>query len=152
MTEKMTDKINVQDLPKLGLLTLPGVLVSLLPSLACPLCWPAYAALVSSLGLGFLASSTYLLPLTGVLLALALAIVGLGLQAKNKGYGPLALALVSAGAILPGKFLLASAAMTYAGVALLVIASAWSMLPARAAGSASCTTCARPGEGEHQSV
>ncbi len=142
----MADTLNAQEPRKLGLLTIPGVLVSLLPSIACPLCWPAYAALVSSLGLGFLASSTYLLPLTGVLLALAL--VGLGLQAKNKGYGPLALGVVSAGTILPGKFLLASSAMTYAGAGLLVIASAWSLLPARPAVSASCPTCATPGEGQ----
>ena len=142
----MADTLNAQEPRKLGLLTIPGVLVSLLPSLACPLCWPAYAALVSSLGLGFLASSTYLLPLTGVLLALAL--VGLGLQAKNKGYGPLALGVVSAGTILPGKFLLASSAMTYAGAGLLVIASAWSLLPARPAVSASCSRCATPGEGQ----
>ncbi len=146
----MAEGINVQGPRILGLLTIPGVLVSLLPSLACPLCWPAYAALVSSLGLGFLASSTYLLPLTGVLLAVT--ILGLGLQAKNKGYGPFALGLVSAGTILPGKFLLASAAMTYAGVALLVIASAWSLLPARPAVSTFCPTCATPGEGEHQSI
>lgn len=146
----MTEKINAQDPRKLGLMTIPGVLVSLLPSLACSLCWPAYGALVSSLGLGFLASSSYLLPLTGVLLAVAL--VGLGLQAKKKGYGPLALGLVSAGTILPGKFLLASASMTYAGVALLLIASAWSVLPVRPAVPASCTTCATPGGGEHQSV
>ena len=145
----MTERINAQDPRKLGLLTIPGVLVSLLPSLACPLCWPAYAALASSLGLGFLASSTYLLPVTGVLLAVA--IVGLGLQAKNKGFGPLTLGLVSAGTILPGKFLLASASMTYAGVALLVIASGWSLLPARPA-VAACPTCATPGEGEHQSI
>src|SRR5712691_777029 len=116
----MADVIDAREPRKLGLLTIPGVAVSLLPILACSLCWPAYAALVSSLGLGFLASSTYLLPLTGVLLAVAT--LGLGLQAKNKGYGPLALGLVSAGTILPGKFLLASAAMTHAGAGLLVIA------------------------------
>jgi hypothetical protein len=82
----MPDAINARKPRKLGLLTIPGVAVSLLPILACSLCWPAYAALISSLGLGFLASSTYLLPLTGALLAVA--VVGLGLQIKSKGYGP----------------------------------------------------------------
>lgn len=77
----------------------------MLPSLACPLRWPAYAALASSLGLGFLASSAYLLPLTGALLAIA--VVGLGLRAKTKGYGPLMLGLLSAAVILPGKFMVA---------------------------------------------
>jgi hypothetical protein len=102
--------MNTRGQRKLGLLAVPGIMVSLLPSLACPLCWPAYAALASSLGLGFLASSTYLLPLTGALLAIA--VVGLGLQAKTIGYGPLVLGLVSAAVILPGKFILASSLMT----------------------------------------
>ena len=78
----MADMLNTQEPRKLGLLTIPGVAVSLLPILACSLCWPAYAALISSLGLGFLASSTYLLPLTGALLAVA--VVGLGLQIKTR--------------------------------------------------------------------
>jgi hypothetical protein len=79
----MADAImNSRDQRKLGFLTIPGIAVSLLPSLACPLCWPAYAELASSLGLGFLASSAYVLPLTGALLAIAVA--GLGLQAKTR--------------------------------------------------------------------
>ena len=146
----MADAINTRDPRKLGLLTIPGVVVSLLPSLACPLCWPAYAALVSSLGLSFLASSTYLLPLTGALLAVA--VVGLGLRIKSKGYGPFALGLLSAATILPGKFLLESNATTYAGAALLVIASVWSLAPRRSGVSASCSTCAPSGEGSHRLV
>ena len=146
----MDNAVNARDPRKLGLLTIPGVVVSLLPSLACPLCWPAYAALVSSLGLGFLVSSMYLLPLTGALLAVA--VVGLGLQIKLKGYGPFALGLLSAALILPGKFLLESNGITYAGVAILVIASAWSLAPSRSAGSASCSTCPPAGESSRGSV
>jgi hypothetical protein len=37
---------------------LPGIGVSLLPKLICPMCWPAYAGIVSALGLGFLISTT----------------------------------------------------------------------------------------------
>jgi mercuric ion transport protein len=139
----MADAINNRDPRKLGLLTVPGVVVSLLPSLTCPLCLPGYAALLSSLGFGFLASSTYLLPLTGALLALAL--LGLGLQVRSKGYGPLVLGLVSGAVILPGKFLLGSTAITYAGAAILAIASIWSLGPARSAAPA-CPTCAPSGE------
>ena len=65
----MTNRTTDQQTSKLGLLAIPGAMVSLLPILPCALCWPAYAALISSLGLGFLRSSTYLLPLTAVLLA-----------------------------------------------------------------------------------
>jgi uncharacterized membrane-anchored protein len=144
----MADAINAREPRKLGLLTIPGVAVSLLPILACSLCWPAYAALISSLGLGFLASSTYLLPLTGALLAVA--VVGLGLQIKSKGYGPFVMGLVSVATILPGKF--GSNLMTYTGVALLMIASAWSLAPRRSPDSASCSTCAPSSEGSRQSV
>ncbi len=145
----MAEKINSQQSRKLGLLTVAGVAVSLLPILACSLCWPAYAALLSSLGLGFLGTSTYLLPLTGALLAVAVA--GLGLQIKRAGYGPFACGLVSAGAILVGKFVINSNLTTYAGVALLMIASVWSVVPRRLTPSSPCSTCA-PGEGTRQPV
>jgi hypothetical protein len=39
---------------KQNLLAVPGIGLSLLPKIACPACWPAYAGLLSSLGLGFL--------------------------------------------------------------------------------------------------
>ena len=54
-----------------GVLALPAIGASLLPKFICPVCSPAHAALLSSLGLGFLISTTYLLPLTLVLLSLA---------------------------------------------------------------------------------
>jgi hypothetical protein len=60
--------------------------------------------------------------------------------------------LVSVATILPGKFLVGSNLITYTGVALLVIASAWSLAPRRSADSASCSTCAPSGEGSHQAV
>ena len=49
-------------------LLIPGIDVALLPKLACPACWPAYVALLSSIGLGFLLSTAYLFPLTVVFL------------------------------------------------------------------------------------
>src|SRR6516164_10719834 len=120
----MTDRTTDQQTSKLGLLAIPGAMVSLLPILPCALCWPAYAALISSLGVGFLGSSTYLLPLTGVLLAVAL--VGLGWQIKSQGRWPFIVGLVSVAMIIPGKFFLGSQLITYGGVALLVLASGWS--------------------------
>jgi hypothetical protein len=119
----MADTINTQQPRKLGLLAIPGVLVSLLPVLACS--WPGIVALLSSLGLGFLGSSTYLLPVTGALLAVA--VVGLGMQITTAGYGPFVLGLVSVATILPGTFLMRSDGITFGGVALLMVASVWSL-------------------------
>ncbi len=98
----------------IGAAAIPAALASILPVLGCPLCWPAYAAILSSLGLGFLASARYLLPLAIALLAGALA--ALGVQARRRGYAPLVVGVVASGVIVLGKFELASTATTYAGV------------------------------------
>lgn len=47
---------------------LPGIGVSLLPKLTRPMCWPAYAGLLTTLGLGFLMSGRYLFGVTVVFL------------------------------------------------------------------------------------
>src|SRR5215469_6601409 len=79
---------------KQSLIAIPGVGVSLLPKLACPLCWPAYAGLLSSIGLGFLISTKYLLPLTAAFLILALGALALRAR-KRQGYGPFAIGVVA---------------------------------------------------------
>src|SRR6266550_5983635 len=97
---------------KQGLLALPGVGVSLLPKLACPLCWPAYAGLLSSVGLGFLVSAAYLLSLT-----VGFLVIALGAMAFN------------------GKFRWESSPTMYGAVGLLVIASLWNAWPIRGVSS-----------------
>src|SRR5437660_1240924 len=78
---------------KQSLLTVPGLGIALLPKLACPLCWPAYAGLLSSVGLGFLISTTYLLPVTTAFLIALL--IALAFRAKQRhDYGPLGLGTV----------------------------------------------------------
>lgn len=118
---------------------LPGLGVALLPKLTCPLCWPAYAAVLGALGIPFLMQAKWLLPLTAALLALGL--FALGWRARSRrGYGPLCLAAGGALAILVGKFALAWNAVTYAGVAAFVAASLWNAWPRRSGGER-CTAC-----------
>jgi hypothetical protein len=125
---------------KRSLAVLPSIGVSLLPKLACPLCWPAYTYLVSALGLGFLISSKYLLPLT--IAFLALAAVALGFRASRRhGYGPFWLGLVAAAVILTGKFYFDAAPAAYAGVGLLISASVWNSWPRRAVYQPVCSAC-----------
>jgi copper chaperone CopZ len=110
------------------LLSIPAILASLIPSITCPLCVTAYTALLSTLGLGFLMSSTYLLPLTVAMLAVAVA--ALGFEALKRGnWGPFALSLFGSAVILIGKFFFVSEPATYAGVALLLAASVWNLGP-----------------------
>jgi mercuric ion transport protein len=123
---------------KLGFLAIPAAVASMLPVLGCPLCWPGYAALLSSLGLGFLASVRYLFPLTIALLGIALA--GLAIQAQRQGLMPIMLASVASVAIVTGKFVVDLSAATYAGVALLLLASALSVVRGRIVPSA-CAEC-----------
>ena len=120
-----------------GWLTVPGISFALLPKLACPLCWPFYAGIVSSLGLGFLISTTYLLPLTIAFLILALGALAYNAK-RRRGYGPFVFGIVGAAAVLVGKFNLESNGLTFTGIAILVMASAWNMRPLPVVKSCSC--------------
>src|SRR4051812_9322628 len=120
-----------------GFLAAPGIGVALLPKLACPLCWPLYAGIVSSLGLGFLISTAYLLPITIALLMVTIAVLAFRAN-QRRGYGPLALGLVGSAAVLIGKFYLDSNRAIYTGIGVLVAAALWNAWPKRAVESCPC--------------
>ena len=121
---------------------LPAVGAALLPKLTCPACWPAYAALLSALGVGFIDYTPFLLPLTLVFLVVTLTVLA---RRARRGYAPLTLGLFAAAAMLIGKFLFDSDIATYAGVALLIGASTWNAWPTPA--KAACVNC-KPTGGE----
>ena len=114
---------------------------ALLPVGVCPACWPAYAGLLSSLGLGFLLETAYLLPVVAGMLGLAL--LSLAYRAKSRhGYGPFWVGVLAAGIALVGKFALSSNLTLYLGLALLVAASIWNAWRRKAASTGSCPACA----------
>ncbi len=119
---------------------LPAVGTALLPNLACAACWPAYAGLLSALGIGFIDYSPYLLPLTTGFLAIALATLAWRARAR-RGYGPLLVGTVAAGGMLLGKFLLDSDLATYVAVLGLIGASLWNSWPQQWRETA-CGVCA----------
>ncbi len=125
---------------KQGLLALPSVGFSMLPKLACPACWPAYAGLLSSVGLGFLISTAYLLPLTAAFLFLAVAALVFRAN-KRRGYGPFVLGLVAGSAVLLGKFAWESKLTMYSALGLLIVASLWNAWPLRDREAATCPEC-----------
>ena len=111
-------------------MALPGIGASLMPKVVCPMCSAAYAALVSSLGLGFLMSTRYLLSLTAVFLAIG--VVSLGYQAsRRRGLGPFWLGIGAATCVLFGKFWFDSILTAYVGVGLFITASVWNVIPKR---------------------
>lgn len=136
-----------------GLLAIvPGVGASLLPVLTCPACWPAYAGLLGTVGLGFLLDKASLLPIAVMLLGFALA--SLAYRAKSRhGYGPLGIGIVGASIALASKFTLSSNPLLYLGLALLIGASLWNSWSRKAAPADSCAACApRESEGEQMSA
>lgn len=122
------------------LLSVPGIVLSVLPVGACPACWPVYAGVVSALGLTVLLQQAYLMPITALFLLIA---VGTLILRRRRGFGPCALGVAAAATILTGKFALESDPVTFAGVGLLVLASVWNAWPRRVA--ASCPKCAPSG-------
>jgi mercuric ion transport protein len=131
---------------KQGLLALPSVAFSMLPKLACPACWPAYAGLLTSVGLGFLISTVYLLPLTIAFLVLALGATVFRARERH-GYRPFLLGMVAAGGVLAGKFVWESSPAIYGSVGLLVMASLWNTWPRRGKSSQEATCPGCPTEG-----
>lgn len=120
--------------------TLPAIGVALLPKLACPACWPAYAGVLSAMGIGFANLNPYLLPLTALFLFLAIA--SLGFRARSRrGYGPFALGTVAAIIVVVGKFILMHDATMYGGIILLMGASLWNSWPRHRKGNNSCPAC-----------
>ncbi len=117
---------------KHGLLALPSIVISVLPKLACPACWPAYAGLLTAIGLGFLVSAAYLLPITAAFLALAVGALAFK-ASKRRGYGPFMIGLVAASGVLIGKFMWASNFTMYGALGLLVLASLWNSWPRQSA-------------------
>lgn len=117
---------------KQSLISVPGIGASLLPKLACPFCWPAYAGLLSSVGLGFLIPARYLFLVTAAFLVIAVGALAFRVNRRH-GYAPFVLGLFGAGGVLVGKFWWESNPMMYASVAVLVLASGWNAWPHRAA-------------------
>jgi hypothetical protein len=108
----------------------PGIGTALLPAVACPACWPAYAGLLSSFGVGFVNYTPFLLPIMALFLAVALAT--LAVQGRRRGhYGPLLLGAAGTAGLLVGRFAVASDPLMYTGIAALIAASVWNAWPRR---------------------
>ena len=121
----------------------PAIGTALLPKLTCPLCWPAYAALFSALGLEFFDYTPYLLPLTIAFLTVALG--ALVIQAKRtRQWIALIIGVPASTIVLLGKFVFELDWLTTIGIGLLVIAIIISMRRS-ASQAAPCPACVSVG-------
>ncbi len=123
----------------------PSIGAVLIPGISCPACWPAYAGLLSALGIGFVNYTPYLLPIT--VLFLMIAVFALTFRAKRRrGYWPAFTGLIAAIFIIVGKFVLSLGLLTYSGIGLLISASVWNLWPIKNKGNVSCSFCVPAGD------
>lgn len=112
------------------LAAIPASAAFLVPVGFCPACWPAYGAVLGSLGLGFAVTDRFLLPLAGLLLLVTLA--ALAHHAPHRrGYGPFLLALAGTAAAATGKFIFPSDPILHLGLAAIFAAALWNAWPRR---------------------
>jgi mercuric ion transport protein len=128
---------------KRAVAVLPGVGISLLPKLTCPMCWPAYAALLSALGLTFVISARYLFAVTAFFLTVSVAALAFR-ASERRGHTPAILGLIAGAVVLWGKFGVESNALMYSGLLLLITTSVWNSWPRGAAKT--CPQCALSGD------
>lgn len=112
----------------------PAVAISLLPNVTCPACWPAYTALLSSVGVGFVATTRYLFPLTLAFIALALFSLAWGAWRRRR-FGPLVVGLIGAALLVTGRFFVPSDLFLYLGIATFISSSLWNSLLKKNSGS-----------------
>ncbi len=109
---------SLSGIPAAGLAALPF----------CPACYPMYAGILASLGLTPLSQLGVQATLTLALLAISLAALAFRAKAR-RGYAPLAAGCMASLVVLIGKFGIGLDAMTYAGIAVLILASVWNVWP-----------------------
>ncbi len=106
----------------------PSIFIALLPKLTCPICWPAYTALLAALGLNFANYTPYLPIIISVLLIISL--VSIGYKARSRhGYSPFWLGVVASLSIIAGQFIWYSQALFFSGSILLISAAIWNAWP-----------------------
>ncbi len=108
------------------MLGIPAAGLAALPF--CPACFPMYAGIFTSLGLTPLSHTGDQATLTLAFLAVSLAALAFRARARC-GYAPLAAGCIASLVVLIGKFGLGIDAMTYSGIAVLVLASVWNIWP-----------------------
>lgn len=115
----------------------PAVGLSLLPTLACPACLPAFASILGAVGLTFIAEPRYLLWLN--LAAFVIAWLLLARGERHWFSVPLGVAAAGAVAVMVGKFLWTSTLLWWCGLGVFVAGSLWSGL--RRTSKQVCTNC-----------
>lgn len=99
-----------------------GAIASFLPVISCPACWPAYAGILSSFGIGFFDYGPYLNPL--MILLLSFSLWTLFDQARfRKRWKLFVLGFVGALGVFISRFWMIAPFALYTSITFLVVAS-----------------------------
>ncbi len=109
------------------LAVVPAAILSLLPSASCPVCLAAYAAVLSSLGLGFLFKDEVQKPLIVLFLAISVASIAWAARLYRRP-GPLLAVAAGTVAILAGRIVGDFPWAVYIGVPCVIVAAAWNLI------------------------
>lgn len=95
--------------------------------LLCPLCIPAIAGFLSSLGLGFLATKAVIWPLLGLFSFLFILGLAWGYR-QHRNAGPLLIGIAGTLAIPAGNYVVMARLLTYIGAAIAIAAAIWNIV------------------------
>lgn len=107
---------------------IPSIFIALLPKLTCPMCWPAYTAVLSALGINFVNYTPYLPLVITTLLAISLSSIAYKAPTRH-GYKPFWIGVVASVGVLLGQFALKSTSLFFTSSLLLITAAIWNALP-----------------------
>jgi len=111
---------------KRGSSVAPGLGLAVLAKFSCSMCLGAYVGVLSSMGLGFVATDGGLLVLTVFFAALGAASIAWSSR-RHRQWGPLLLAVVG-GVLVTVARVRATDSLLYAGAALVTAGALWNVL------------------------
>ena len=111
--------------PRSWLAVIPGAGLAALAKFTCSLCLAVYAGVLSSLGLGFVATERGFLALTVLLLTFGAASVFWSVRRHHR-WSPLVLSVLGAVAVVFGRVKLDTTAV-YAGTVIVAVAALWNL-------------------------
>lgn len=95
--------------------------------LFCPVCVPVIGAFVSSIGLGFAATTAFMYPMLGLMSAMFLFGLSWNYR-RTRNIWPLIIGIVGVIAIPLGRYVIVSNPLIYGGVAAVLGSGGWSVL------------------------
>ena len=101
-------------------------ILALIPFIFCPICWPAYASLLATLGIGFFNYTPYLIPLLFSAVVFVCFLIWRDYH-YHKRIWPFLLALSGGALITVGKIVYPLNLLTYVGILFLLVSSVANM-------------------------